>query len=128
MGMKEDCSEFARNGGTVYVFNANTVRQPKEKEPGYEVDPRKIGPVAIMSLVEYSERHRAAQLSGDPTMMFADPTEYESFTEGEMEALADYIDHPDGLPECLNDGQIVTAFESRKTLRPLQETVVLQVD
>lgn len=126
MGFKDECAEFAQNDGMVYIFNTNAIRQTEERSSqGYEFEPCEIGPVAVMSVVEYSQRHRLARLSDDPTKMFANKAEHETFTVGEMQALADYIAHPKGLPEQLKDGQIVTAFEHRGTLSVLQEAVVL---
>lgn len=102
MGDSGSCVQFSRKGKIVSVVNTHYPER---------------GPVTNMDHLTYTERFKKVLETHNPADMFEKAEEYSSFSPGEMEALLDYILHPDGgLPDQLDDGQTVTAFEHRRDL------------
>ena len=101
MGNAAACVETMRLG-EYYLFDAKDYA---------------LGPVAVLSAVEYGQRYADARATGDPKRMFADPEQHSTFSKGEMDAYADYLRAEDNRLAELADGACLIAYENRRNLQ-----------
>jgi hypothetical protein len=101
MGGSNSCVETVRYGDTYYLLDAKNYA---------------AGPYAAWRAKEYKTRYSDARRTGDPTRMFASPAQHATFTKGELDAYAAYLQADDNRLARLADGEALTAYENKHDL------------